>query len=99
MRGEKCAHWRGGRRKRPDGYIRVIAPPGHPRPSEVKNGVAYILEHRLVVERKLGRYLGDDEVVHHIDGCPSNNNPDNLAVMTKSDHAKHHHPKGARVGH
>jgi hypothetical protein len=97
-RGDKCSRWKGGRRKRPDGYIRVIAPPGHPRPSESKNGVSYILEHRLVVERTLGRYLTEDEVVHHIDGNPSNNAAENLLVMSKSDHARHHQPKGVRVG-
>lgn len=44
-------------------------------------------EHRIIMERIIGRRLSFDEVVHHIDGDKSNNNPDNLMVVTRREHA------------
>lgn len=66
-------------------YISVLAP-WHPN----KVHGNYIYLHRLVAEAKLGRYLTEDEIVHHIDGNPENNHWDNLEVMTQSEHAKEH---------
>jgi hypothetical protein len=41
------------------------------------------------MEEKLGRYLLRSEVVHHIDGNPQNNHPDNLMVFqTNALHLK-----------
>lgn len=45
---------------------------------------------RLLVEESLGRTLTRDEVVHHIDGDPSNDVLSNLEVMTRSEHASIH---------
>jgi len=50
----------------------------------------YVYEHRLVMERSLGRELTDDEVVHHKDGNRSNNDIANLVLMSKSEHARGH---------
>ena len=50
------------------------------------------LEHRLIVERILGRALKDREVVHHKNGVPWDNNPDNLMVCpSQSEHMKLEH--------
>ena len=46
--------------------------------------------HRHLMETIIGRKLGKDEVVHHKDGNPLNNSPDNLIVMTRSEHTKLH---------
>lgn len=48
-------------------------------------------QHRVVMERKLGRILRKGEIVHHVDGNKKNNNPKNLRVMTQSQHARKHH--------
>lgn len=67
-------------------YIGVYAP-NHPRAT--KEGVVY--EHVLVAEEKLGRYLKDEEVVHHIDENKYNNSSENLMVFkTNSDHSSFH---------
>jgi len=47
-------------------------------------------EHRLVAEQKYGRVLGPDDIVHHVDGNKRNNHPDNLQLMTRSEHIAVH---------
>jgi len=46
------------------------------------------LVHRWVMEKKLGRKLEPDEVVHHRDGNKLNNSPDNLHVFSSQE--EHH---------
>jgi hypothetical protein len=49
-------------------------------------------EHRLIMEKHLGRYLFPTEVVHHIDGDVINNKLSNLFLFpNQSAHAKFHH--------
>lgn len=50
----------------------------------------YVLEHRLVMERHLGRPLQSDEEVHHIDYNPLNNSLNNLLLLRSSEHARLH---------
>lgn len=48
------------------------------------------LVHRWKAEKKLGRPLGDDEVVHHRDGNKSNYSDGNLGTMSRRHHGKVH---------
>jgi hypothetical protein len=59
----------------------------------------FVAQHRLIAEDKMGRLLVRGECVHHDDEVPTNNHPDNLIVMTKSEHHRHHMRKiqGARL--
>lgn len=54
-------------------------------------------EHRTVAEKKYGRKLTFDDVVHHIDGNKRNNHPDNLVVLTRAEHC-HAHDFGRKNG-
>ena len=47
-------------------------------------------EHRVLMEKYIGRKLLSNEVVHHIDNNRSNNEMTNLELMTRSEHARHH---------
>ncbi len=44
----------------------------------------------MIMEEKLGRKLTFNEIVHHKDGNSDNDDPNNLEVMTRSEHAKLH---------
>lgn len=47
-------------------------------------------QHRLIVERIIGRKLLTSEQVHHIDGNSRNNDPSNLMVVTAQEHSRIH---------
>jgi DNA-directed RNA polymerase subunit RPC12/RpoP len=55
-------------------------------------GGKQVREHRVLMEKKLGRKLKKSESVHHINGNKEDNRLENLIVMTKSEHHKHHAP-------
>lgn len=57
-------------------------------PLSYKDGLVYY--HRHVASLKIGRWLKTNEEVHHIDGNRSNNDPENLEILVKSEHAKRH---------
>lgn len=50
-------------------------------------------EHRVIMEQIIGRPLNSNEVVHHKDGNFLNNTPENLQLMSKSEHATLHSTK------
>lgn len=83
-KGEKNGRWSGGRHIH-NGYIEVYAP-DHPH----KNKRNCVYEHQLVMEKHIGRYLEDGEVVHHKDLCKTNNSIENLQLMTNSEHTRLH---------
>lgn len=79
------SHFGGHKKKRSDGYIAVYCP-DHPNVN--KDG--YVMEHILVMEEAIGRYLTKDEVVHHKNHKRNDNRLENLELMTFKDHAKLH---------
>lgn len=52
----------------------------------------WLYYHRHVASIKLGHWLTPEEHVHHIDGNKLNNDPDNLEVLSQSEHCRLHWP-------
>lgn len=63
----------------------------------VKIGKKWEPEHRLVVEKSIGRKLTSKEDVHHINGDKTDNRLGNLQVVTRSEHRKIH-CEASRIG-
>lgn len=83
--GELNKSWKGGRIITKGGYVRVWM-----------SGGKYVLEHRLMMERAIGRPLASEEVVHHVNGNVSDNRIENLRLLaSNSEHMKQDHLRGS----
>lgn len=80
QRGEKNYRWNGGTCK--IGKYLYIKSPNHP----YKNSGRYVAEHRLVMEKEIGRYLTSNEEVHHKNGIKDDNRIENLELVIKKIH-------------
>ena len=81
----KCRLTFRGRYISSNGYVCVYAP-GHPYAT--KRG--YVYEHRLIMEKNIGRYLLPTEDVHHKDSNRQNNQSDNLLLLSRHAHHRLH---------
>jgi len=79
--GDNHWNWKGGIR-RTGGYLYIKAPDQHP----LTQTGGFVAEHRLVMEKKLGRYLTKEEEVHHINGIKDDNRFENLELVVKKIH-------------
>lgn len=77
----KISNFRGGKNKTMAGYI-LIKTDGHPL--AYRGG--YVREHRLIMEKILGRYLKRKEAVHHRNGIKHDNRPQNLQLVVGTPH-------------
>jgi hypothetical protein len=80
FRGKNHPSWKGGRTK--IGNYVYVKSPDHPN----KNSGGYVAEHRLVMEKALGRLLTANEEVHHRNGIKTDNAITNLEVVVKKMH-------------
>ncbi len=98
--GESSPNWKGGRfikkhrkKGKPDVSYWAVRKPDHPN---ARRG--YVLEHRLIMEEKIGRYLTLDEVVHHINGNKLDNRIENLELHSRPSHIIEHHEARKLIG-
>lgn len=101
MIGPNSPSWKGGTQVHSSGYILEYRPE-HPFASK-----RYVMQHRLVAEAHLREsypgseflievdgqfYISPKADVHHDNEVKSDNRIENLIVMWKGDHTKHHLP-------
>lgn len=104
LSGENSSSWKGGRQNCGHGYITVkLQPSDFFYPMADKRG--YVLEHRLIVAKAVGRCLQSWELVHHrgqrytgIENRSDNRYPQNLELTIRGSHAREH-SKGYRDGY
>lgn len=80
--------YKGGRYTSKSGYVHLWMPEYNP------DGEPYVLEHRFVVEQRIGRRLERHETVHHINGVRDDNRDENLELWHTKSGA---HPYGIRA--
>lgn len=88
QKGVQNPKWNGGKTITSNGYI-MLWKPDHPD----RDSRGYIKEHRLIMEKHLGRRLKHSELVHHINGIKTDNRIENLEIMTMALHMQHHKSK------
>lgn len=76
--GSNHGSWRGGR-SNAHGYVNIYVEQSDPMFC-MATGASYVLEHRLVMARRLGRPLEKHETVHHINGDIRDNSIENLQL-------------------
>lgn len=85
IRKSKIKKGVGHKKIRKDGYVSIYFP-DHPK----SNKDGYVMEHDLVMECYIGRWLKEDEIVHHKNKKRNDNRIENLKLMTKSEHTSMH---------
>lgn len=73
--GDKNPRWKGGHYTQKNGYICILI-----------NPKVYVLEHRFLMEKHLGRKLNINEEVHHRNGIKDDNRIENLEIVVKKMH-------------
>lgn len=68
-----------GYTKKPSGYIEYTSGENRGRG-----------QHRVLMEEILGRKLGFDEIVHHINGDRADNRLENLQLLSRAEHSRYH---------
>jgi hypothetical protein len=86
---ENCHNWKGGQVINGDGYIMYRLPPDDPHVKMARK-VGYVMAHRHVMAKHLGRDLKPWEIVHHKNGDRKDNCIENLQLLADSDeHGKY----------
>lgn len=82
---ENSLRWKGGETLHGEGYV-LVRNTNHPH----SNQAGYVPRARLVLEKKLGRFLLEGYEPHHLNGIRQDDRPENLIEISKSEHQSLH---------
>lgn len=82
---EKHHNWNGGVMTNKNGRVFI----------RIAKGV-YKARSRIIMENKLNRILSSKEIVHHINGDPSDDRIENLIITNRANHVIEHHTGAKR---
>jgi len=89
MKGSGNPNWKGGVIKTSNGYLLEYCPK-HPFADKRR----YVLQHRLVMEKYIKRFLDPKEIVHHLNEKRDDNRIENLELLKNlGEHNKLHKTK------
>lgn len=80
-----------------DGYYMVKTPKGYKGRTYIDG--RYVYEHRLIMEKKLGRPLKYNENIDHKNGNKLDNRPANLVLKTRAQHTRDTKPALKKRAH
>lgn len=102
---KRLGNWKGGRSIDRQGYVHILIEEEDDFFASMRHTNGYVLEHRLVIAKKLGRCLQAWEIVHHkgvrYQGKEnkSDNLEDNLELTCSLGEHSSNHSKGYRDGY
>lgn len=88
-RGENHPCWKGGKVFTVDGYYAIQVPNDdffYPMVGHRDKYGGYVLEHRLIMAKHLGRCLQSGEIIHHKNGIKTDNQLENLILQSRKTH-------------
>ena len=88
--GPEHSQWKGGRSIDAKGYIKLNINLIEPKFQCMCDSSGWVLEHRYLVAKHLGRPLTRKDLVHHIDHNHTNNSIENLELTTRGEHMRLH---------
>ena len=83
--GSNNSRWTGGKQRHNKGYITVKLQPDDFFFS-MTHQYGYVMEHRLVIAKHIGRCLHSWEIVHHRNGIKDDNRLENIQLVSELGH-------------